>query len=117
MTCAALALMLPAAAAGPSVSQSFGYGLAISAGMAALGFLALRWASTRSHKIFMSVLFGGLLFRVIVVGVALFVVWKFSSLDLTIFASSLVGTYLVLQFTETLILQRHFKRIKSIRNS
>ncbi|MDZ7266950.1 MAG: hypothetical protein ONB48_05740 [candidate division KSB1 bacterium] len=117
MSFASYSLLLSVATAQASASQSFGYGLAISAAMAVLGFWGLRWASTRSHKIFLSMLFGGLLFRVIIVGVALFVVWKWSNLDLTIFAASLVGTYLILQFTETLILQRHFKRIKSIRNS
>lgn len=85
--------------------------------MAVIGFLALKWASAKSQKIFMSVLFGGFVLRVMLVGVSLFLVWKFSALDLTVFAASLVGSYLIFQIAETYILQRHFKRLKSIKNS
>lgn len=85
--------------------------------MAVIGFLALKWAIAKSQKIFMGVLFGGFVLRVILVGVALFLVWKFSALDLTVFAASLVGSYLIFQIAETYILQRHFKRLKSIKNS
>ncbi len=85
--------------------------------MAVVGFLALKWASTKSQKIFMGILFGGFVLRMTLVGVALFLVWKFSALDLTVFAASLVGSYLIFQVAETYVLQRHFKRLKSIRNS
>lgn len=112
-----LFLASPPELAEASTPESFGYGLAIGAGMAVIGFLALKWASTKSQKIFMGVLFGGFVLRVMIVGVALFFVWKFSSLDLTVFAASLVGSYLIFQMAETYILQRHFKRLKSIKNS
>lgn len=114
--------MLLSIASAPVVAEasapaSFGYGLALGAGMAVFGFLALKWASVKSQKIFMGVLFGGFVLRVAIVGVALFLVWKFSALDLTVFAATLVGSYLIFQIAETYILQRHFKRLKSIKNS
>ena len=63
------------------IQWGFFYALALSTVLAAGNYLALRWARGRSLTQFMWVLVGGFLGRLVIFGLALVVVWKFSNLD------------------------------------
>jgi len=91
----------------------FFYALALSTVLAAGNYLALRWARGRSLQMFMWVLVGGFLGRLVIFGLAMVVVWKFSNLDGKTFTWTLLISYLLFQLIETIILQSYFKRIKS----
>jgi len=95
------------------IQWGFFYALALSTVLAIGNYLALRWARTRSLQQFMWVLVGGFLARLMIFGLAMVMVWKFSSLDGKTFTWTLLISYLLFQFIETIILQRYFKRIKS----
>jgi hypothetical protein len=88
--------------------------LALSMALAVGNYLALRWARGRSLQQFLWVLVGGFLGRLVVFGLAMVVVWKLSELDGKTFTWTLLVSYLLFQFFETLLLQRYFKRAKSI---
>jgi hypothetical protein len=94
------------------MQQGIFYGLATSALLAASGYLALRWARNRSQMIFMWVLLGGFMGRLMVFGLVLIWVWKFSQLDARVFTWTLLVSYLLFQLIETLIFQRYFKHKK-----
>jgi len=96
------------------IQWGFFYALALSAVLGMGNYLALRWARTRSLRQFMWVLVGGFLGRLVVFGLALIAVWKFSDLDGKTFTWTLLISYLLFQLIETVFLQRYFKRIKSI---
>jgi hypothetical protein len=88
------------------------YGLAVSALLAASGYLALRWARNRSQMIFMWVLLGGFMARLMIFGIVLIWVWKFSQLDAKVFTWTLLISYLLFQLIESVIFQRYFKHKK-----
>jgi hypothetical protein len=91
------------------------YGFLVSAALAVTGFWALRWASNKSQQIFTGVILGGFLFRVIVVGAAVFTIWKFTTIDGMAFTVSLLVSYLLFQVIETVYFQNLFKRMKAAR--
>jgi len=93
------------------------YGLLVSAFMAATGFVALKWAIPRSQQVFTGVLLGGILFRIALVAGALVWVWKFSSLNGIAFTAALLGSYLIFQFVEAIVLQRYTKSMKSVKGA
>jgi len=95
------------------IQWGFFYALALSALLAAGGYLALRWAKNRSLQQFLWVLVGGFLVRLLIFGMALIWVWKFSDLDGNAFTWTLLISYVVFQLIETAVFQRHFKRTKS----
>lgn len=92
--------------------RAIAYGLALSAGLAVVNFSSLWWAANKSQRIFMVVLFGGLVLRLILVAAAVFWVWKFTTLNGQAFTMALLGSYFVFQVAETTILQRVLKRMK-----
>ncbi|MCI0695472.1 hypothetical protein L0337_26130 [candidate division KSB1 bacterium] len=94
------------------IQWGFFYGLAVSALLAMSGYLALRWARNRSPLMFLWVLVGGFIARLAVFGIALVWAWKFSRFDAKVFTWTLLISYLVFQFIETVVFQRYFKRIK-----
>jgi len=95
------------------IQWGFFYALALSALLAGGGYWALRWARNRSLQLFIWVLVGGFFARLVIFGIALVWVWKFSSVDGKIFTWTLMLSYLFFQFIETIIFQKYFKRIKS----
>lgn len=99
--------------AASSIQWGFFYALALSALLAFGGYLALRWASNRSLQQFLWVLVGGFILRLLVFGIALVWVWKFSGFDGKTFTWTLLISYLLFQFIETIAVQRYFKRMKS----
>jgi len=96
------------------IQWGFFYALALSTVLAVGNYLALRWARGRSLQQFLWVLVGGFLGRLVVFGLAMVVVWKFSELDGKTFTWTLLISYLLFQLIETIILQRYFKQVKSI---
>ncbi len=96
------------------IQWGFFYALLLSTVLAAGSYMALRWARTRSLQQFLWVLVGGFLGRLVVFGLAMVVVWKFTELDGKTFTWTLLISYLLFQFIETIILQRYFKQAKSI---
>jgi len=96
------------------IQEGFFYALALSTLLAIGNYLMLRRAQNRSLQMFMWVLLGGFFARLVIFGLALVVVWKFSSLEAKTFTWTLLISYLLFQFIETIILQRYFKRVKSI---
>jgi hypothetical protein len=112
MSVANLSLTVIAPMAASPVQWGVFYGLATSVLLAASGYLALRWASNRSQMIFMWVLLGGFLARLMVFGIVLIWVWKFSQLDAKVFTWTLLISYLIFQLIETAIFQRYFKHKK-----
>lgn len=97
-----------------TIQWGFFYALALSTALAVANYLALRWARTQALQQFMWVLVGGFLGRLVVFGLAMVVVWKFTELDGKTFTWTLLISYLLFQLIETVILQRYFKRVKSI---
>jgi hypothetical protein len=91
------------------------YALLLSAGLAIVNFLSLWWAANKSQRIFMVVLFGGLVLRLLLVGMAVFWVWRFTQLDGKTFTVMLLSSYVIFQIIETTILQRLLKRMKLAR--
>jgi len=71
-------------------------------------FVANSWAFSRSTKDFYRVVLGGMLVRFVLVGIILFVFWKFVNIDFIAFVTSFLGFYLVLHFVEIKYLQKHF---------
>jgi hypothetical protein len=96
------------------IQWGFFYALALSTLLAVGNYLALRWARGRSLPMFLWVLLGGFFARLVIFGLTMVVVWKFSSLDAKTFTWTLLSSYLIFQFIETIILQKYFKRVKSI---
>jgi len=80
-----------------------------------LSFLALRWAANKSQQTFMLVLLGGLLVRLVVLGAAVFWVWRFTTLEAKAFTAALLGSYFIFQIIETMVLQKFLKRMKLAR--
>jgi hypothetical protein len=95
------------------IQWGFFYALALSGLLAAGGYFALRWASHRSQQEFLLVLIGGFMLRLIIFGIALVWVWKFSRFDGKTFTWTLLISYLLFQLIETIAVQRYFKRMKS----
>lgn len=95
--------------------SSVAYGILVSGVLAVASFLSLSWAANKSNKKFQSTLFGGLLLRLTIVGVAVVWVWKYTALDGTSFVVGLLGSYFVLQVIETVFLQRLLKRTRTAR--
>ena len=99
------------------MTRAIVYALMLSAGLAAANFLSLWWAANKSQKIFMVVLFGGLLLRLLVVGMAVLWVWKFTALDGRAFTTALLSSYFIFQIAETTILQKLLRRMKLARRA
>ena len=76
------------------------------------GYLANSWAFSRSHKIFLSILFGGMAFRIIVMlGVVLLVFLK-QWLPIVWFLIILAGYYFLFQLIEIIVINRQLKSFK-----
>lgn len=86
------------------------YGVLVSGILAVASFLSLSWAANKSHTTFQAVLFGGLLLRLIIAGIATVWVWEFTAVDGLSFVVGLLSSYFVLQVIETIFLQRILKR-------
>ena len=63
------------------MARAISYALLLSAVLALLNFLTLRWAAAKSQKVFMTILFGGMVLRLLLLGAAVLVVWKFTALE------------------------------------
>jgi hypothetical protein len=97
------------------MTRAIPYALVLSAGLAAVSFSSLWWAANKSQRTFMVVLFGGLILRLIILGAAVFWVWKFTQLNGLAFTVTLLASYFIFQIVETTILQKLLKRMNLAR--
>jgi hypothetical protein len=92
-----------------SIQWGFFYGLFVSAILALGSFYSLRWAMSRSHQIFLKTLLGGMLARLVIIGIAMIWVWKFSTIDALTFTVTLLISYIIFQIIEIVIVQKQFR--------
>lgn len=65
-----------------------------------IAFAVNRWAFTQPGSSFLKIVLAGMFFRFLFLGLALFWVWRFTTLDLIAFIAGVLGFYVVLQFVE-----------------
>lgn len=82
------------------------YGYLVSLLNIASAYFSLKWAFDKSTTTFFAVVLGGMGIRILILGAALFFVWKFTQIPLVGFVVSLVGFYLLLQFVEIRFVHR-----------
>ena len=64
------------------------------------GFISINWALKKSIKTFMIVVLGGMVLRFILIGLVLFLLMRFTNLNIMFFISSFFIFYLTYQFFE-----------------
>ena len=64
------------------------------------GFVAVIWGLKKSLKVLLIIVFGGMFLRFVLIGVTLFLVMRFTSLDIIAFIVSFFIFYLIYQFYE-----------------
>ncbi|RMD93690.1 MAG: hypothetical protein D6814_15330 [Calditrichaeota bacterium] len=72
-----------------------------------LAFLANHWALSLTGKSFLRVVLGGMVVRFALVGLVLFLVWKYTRVNLYAFIGGLLGFYFVLQVFEVKFIQKY----------
>jgi hypothetical protein len=75
-------------------------GYLISLFIFVLGFVSINWAFDRSLKTFMGVVLGGMFLRFLLIGVALFLLIRFSNLHILSFVLAFFIFYIIYQFYE-----------------
>jgi len=80
------------------ISQEKLVGVLITAGLWVLSYGLLRWAEGQNERILLSVLIGGMLFRIVFVLLTIFIVMRFTQLEVTTFVISLLIFYLACEF-------------------
>ena len=95
----------------------FLYGLTLSLFLVISNFFLLKWALKKTHQFFTSILLGGFVIRLAVVGIAVVIVKKYTSLEIRPFVFGLLGSYLIFQIIETVVLQKYLKRFNAARST
>ena len=76
------------------------------------GYLSNRWAFSRPHKVFFSILFGGMAFRIVLMlGIVLLVFFK-EWVPIVWFLIILAVYYFLFQMVEVLVINRQLKQLK-----
>ncbi len=75
-------------------------GYLISLFIFVLGFVSINWAFDRSLKTFMGVVLGGMFLRFLLIGVALFLLIRFSNIHILSFVLAFFIFYIIYQFYE-----------------
>ncbi len=65
-----------------------------------LGFVSINWAFDRSLKTFMGVVLGGMFLRFVLIGVALFLLIRFTRIHILYFVLTFFIFYIIYQFYE-----------------
>ena len=65
-----------------------------------LGFMSICWSLKRSLKTFMWVVFGGMFVRFLLLAALIFLIMKYSNLNIFYFIITFVGYYVFYQFSE-----------------
>ena len=75
-------------------------GFAVSLIIFLLGFFSIIWAFKKSLKVFMATVLGGIFVRFVLIAIALFIVMKFTRIDIVYFVLSFFVFYIIYQFYE-----------------
>jgi len=75
-----------------------------------LGFIVTNWSLNKSLKTFMTAVFGGIFVRFVTVAVIVYIVLRYTSLDIIIFISVFVVFYLIYQFFEFRYFNKNVKK-------
>ena len=89
-----------------SVCLGVQVGAALACALALLGYASMRCALSRSQALFLSVFYGGMLFRLFALGACYLVASKIAGLDASAALLSLAGVYLPLSFFELAFLMK-----------
>ncbi|MCU0643641.1 MAG: hypothetical protein MUC94_05215 [bacterium] len=65
-----------------------------------LGFVSINWAFDRSLKTFMGIVLGGMFLRFVLIGVALFLLIRFTNIHILSFVLAFFIFYIIYQFYE-----------------
>jgi hypothetical protein len=87
-----------------------GIGLLISFGNAILGFAFLQWGFKRSHSDFLLAVFGGIIFRFLLIFSLLFILIGALQVDRVALISTLVATYFLFMTLEIYQIHRYSDR-------
>ncbi|HMV27059.1 hypothetical protein L6Q79_12065 [bacterium] len=80
------------------------------------GFYMTRWAFTKSNKLFMSVVMGGMGIRMMLVGIILVIVYKLVAIDIKLFIVTFGVYYLLFQIVEIYFVNRGLQ-MKKLNNN
>ncbi|HEX9974370.1 MAG TPA: ATP synthase subunit I [bacterium] len=75
-------------------------GYLISLFIFVLGFISINWAFDRSLKTFMGIVLGGMFLRFVLIGVALFLLIRFTNIHIFSFVLAFFVFYIIYQFYE-----------------
>ena len=75
-------------------------GYLISLFIFVLGFVSIDWAFNRSLKTFMGIVLGGMFLRFVLIGVALFLLIRFTTIHIFSFVLAFFVFYIIYQFYE-----------------
>jgi len=87
-------------------------GFALSLINTIFGYSSIRWGFGRSTKTFFLVVLGGMAMRLVVFGLALYLIWRFTHLPLLGFIISFILFYLLLQYYEVRLVTQELRNGK-----
>ncbi len=82
-----------------------------------VGFLLIIWSLKKPMKIFMQVVLGGIIVKFLLIAAMIFLLIRYSNLDIIYFISSLVAFYLICQFFEFRFINANLRKIADDRNN
>jgi len=91
------------------------FGYLVSLVNVLFAYLSITWAFKKSSKTFFATVLGGMGVRFVILGSALFFVYKFAQIPMLGFTLSLIGFYLTLQFFEIRFIQRELDNRKALK--
>ncbi|HDP97735.1 MAG TPA: hypothetical protein ENN22_00930 [bacterium] len=83
-----------------TLSKEIGYGYLASLIIFSLGFVSINWSFKKNIKIFMAVVIGGVAVRFFLIGLLIFLVMRYTDLQVMYWISAFVAFYLSFQFFE-----------------
>jgi hypothetical protein len=87
-------------------------GFILGLGNILFSFISIRWGFGRSTKAFLLVVLGGMMMRFFVLGIALFLIWRFTHLPLFGFLVAFIISYILLQYYEVRFVTQELKNGK-----
>lgn len=64
------------------------------------GFISTNWAMKKELKTLMGIVLGGMFVRFVLIGIAIFIILKYTEIDVLVFVVSFFVFYLIYQFFE-----------------
>ncbi len=65
-----------------------------------LGFISVNWSFKKPLKTFMSIVIGGILVRLVIISILIFIILRYTELSVVYFIMSFVFFYIIYQFFE-----------------